>query len=177
MSFHVSLLVSEISDELIRTLTGRLFSQSQIKQITDHSLGRYFKSLFPEDADTSSSQEKIVEAKNHIQSAVEIVDTLKRELSAQSETLEQLTSEIEEKKKTAEIYANLANTNVHAAEAMRDEIRMSIKNELLSQSETGRTIRRFASLIIWLVTLIAGAVLGNYFEEIISFLRGLFIAP
>ena len=170
MQFNFSLLLSEIFNELIRSITGRLFSESDIKQITNHSLGRYFSSLFPEDPDTSSSKEKIIEAKNHIRSAVEIVDTLKRELNAQSETLDQLTSEIEEKKKTAERYTNLANTNSQAADAIRDEIRASIRDELVSQSETGRTIRRIASLVIWSLTLILGAALGNYFDEILSFL-------
>lgn len=160
-------LYYELSIQIFRILTGQLFTQKQIKDITEHAVGRYFKDLFPETAYLDRS-EKIAIAQNNISTASNIIAELKLDLDAQVETLNQLLEEIKEKQDVAQQYEELAKTNKDAARAVRAEIENSIRHELEIQSNKNRNIRRISSIIIWLLTLIAGGALGAYFKDIVG---------
>ena len=47
----------------------------------------------------------------------------------------------------------------------------ALRQELLAQSEKDKRLRRFASAILWLVTLVLDAALGTYFKEVVHWLR------
>lgn len=51
----------------------------------------------------------------------------------------------------------------------------ALRQELVAQSERGKTTRQIASFMLWLLTLILGAALGAYFKEIIAW--GVKLAP
>jgi hypothetical protein len=164
----LSLIYSELSIQIFRILTGRLLTKKQIKDITEHAVGRYFKDLFPETAHLDRS-EKIALAQENISTASNIIAELKLDLDAQVETLNQLIAEIKEKQDVALQYEELAKTNKDAARAVRAEIENSIRHELESQSNKNRKVRRISSIIIWLLTLILGGALGAYFKDIVGF--------
>ena len=160
--------INELSTQVIRGLTGQLFTKDQIRQITRHSLGRYFEALFPEDEEELDRAERLAAAQTHIESASRIMAEMRVELDAQTETLNRLLGEIDEKKSLAEKYGALAETNQEAASAMRMEIEEAIGQELTRQSSQGRTVRRLVSAFLWILTLILGAALGAYFKDIVG---------
>lgn len=160
---------SELTAQLIRGLTGQLFTREQIRQITKRSLGRYLEGLFPEEEDKRDRAARLAAAQTHIESASKIMLEMQVELDAQSETLDRLLLEIEEKKSLASKYSALAETNQEAVTAVRLEIEEAIGQELFRQSNQGKTARLFANVFIWLITLVVGAALGAYFKDIIAF--------
>lgn len=167
-------LTAEIVSQATRALTGQLFTEEQIKGITGHSVGKYFKELFPDNELERTQRERIELAQSHIEEASFIMTDMRTELDAQKQTLESLLREIEEKKSTAEKYAQLAETNQGAVSAVRQEIEAALREELVRQSRAGRGTRRFASAVLWVTTLILGAALGSYFREVSGFVIGLF---
>jgi lipopolysaccharide export LptBFGC system permease protein LptF len=166
----VSQIYSEALLQITRILTGRLFTEEQIKSITKHSLGRYLEALFPENEEEVDRTRRISIAQEHIISASKIMAEMRVDLDAQAEVADFLAAEIEEKKELAKKYSALAQNNQDAASAMRMEIEEAINQELRRQSLEGRTARKIASTIIWCVTLVIGAALGTYFKDITSFL-------
>lgn len=166
-------LSGEVVSQATRALTGQLFTEEQIKGITGHSVGKYFKELFPDNDIDRTQRERIELAQSHISEASTIMADMRIELDAQKETLENLLGEIEEKKSTAEKYAQLAETNQGAVSAVRQEIESTLREELVRQSKAGRGTRRIASALLWMATLILGAALGSYFREVWSFLSSL----
>lgn len=161
--------------EVSRAFTGRLFTDEQIRSVTSTAIGRYFTDFLPEPADERAARERVEEAKIHIGKASSIVVQLQAELAQQSTQLDSLMAEIDEKKKLADRYAQLAATNQEQFAAMRAEIEEVLRKELVAQSEKGRRIRQVASFVVWAVTLILGAWLGTYFKEIMTWARELFV--
>ena len=98
----VTEVFSAISAELIRTVTGRLFTDAQIRQVAGHAVGKYFADLLPEPADERAARERVEEAQTHISRASEIITQLQSELGTQTQQLNRVLAEIEEKKKLAE---------------------------------------------------------------------------
>lgn len=87
-------LLNAASAELIRTFTGRLFTDAQIRSVAGHAVGRYFADLLPEPADDRSAHKRVEEARTHIAKATEIISQLKGELSTQTRQLDQVLAEI-----------------------------------------------------------------------------------
>lgn len=166
-------LSAEVVSQATKALTGQLFTEEQIKGITGHSVGKYFKELFPDNELDRTQRERIELAQSHIVEASSIMADMRIELDAQKATLENLLGEIEEKKSTAEKYAQLAETNQGAVSAVRHEIELTLREELVRQSKAGRGIRRVASALLWITTLILGAALGSYFREVWGFVSSL----
>lgn len=169
---ELSAVTAEITSQAIRTLTGRLFTEEQIKRISEHSVGKHFASLFPENDDERSQRERIEEALGHIDSATTIMSGMRGELDAQKATLERLLQEIEEKKSTAEHYAQLAMTHEDKVTAIRTELENTVRDELIRQSNQGRRLRLAVSIFMWVATLFLGAALGTYFKEFWELCRG-----
>ncbi len=83
----VQSLFNELFIQILRTLTGQLFTKEQIRQITQHSLGRYLAELFPEDEKALDRAQRLSAAKQHMESAARIMSEMRLELDAQTETL------------------------------------------------------------------------------------------
>ena len=169
----VDQFINELSSQVIRSITGQLFTKDQIKQITRHSLGKYFEGLFPGDQEELDRAKRLEAARTHIESASKIMAEMRFELDAQTEALNRLLEEIEEKKSIATKYSALAETNQEAVSAMRMEIEEAIGQELRRQSNKGRTVRRLVSAFLWLLTLVLGAALGTYFKDLVDWLSSL----
>ena len=159
----------------MRSVTGHLFTETQIRKITSHAIGRYFAELFPEPEAERRARERVEEARDHITKASAIIAGMQSDLESQTVKLDKLLQEIEEKKNMAERYECLAKTNQEEWNAFRNEMEDALRKELISQSEQGKTMRRVASSIIWLVTLILGAALGTFFKEIVAWAKGIFV--
>jgi hypothetical protein len=167
-------LMVELSTQLIRIATGSLFTQEQIRGITSHAVGKYFSELFPADEAEVDAQEKVKRATEHITKAASIVRGLQTDLAGKTATLNQLIKDIEEKEKTAAQFAALANANSATVAAIRAQLEEAVRKELITQSAQGRTVRRMASAILWVVTLVLGAALGAYFPILVSWASSLF---
>lgn len=164
-------IVDAISTELIRAVTGKLFTEDQIKTITSHAVGKYFAEYLPKPTEERAARERVEEARHHISEASRIITHMQAELGQQTEQLDKLIREVEEKKKLAERYETLAKTNQEQFAAFRVEMESALRQELITQSEKGKRLRRFASSFLWFVTLVLGAALGTYFKEVIAWLR------
>jgi hypothetical protein len=89
---------------------------------------------------------------------------LQVDLERQADQLEFLAKEIDQKKQIAERYAVLAQTNQDAFSAFKIEMEETLRKELNTQNEKGKTIRRTVSFASWLIALVAGAFLGAWFQ-------------
>jgi hypothetical protein len=164
---------SEVYRALARYVTGKLLTEEQIKTLSKNAVGKYLAEWLPTPADEAEAQERVTQARHHITQASSIISSLHDDLERQATNLETLAAEIEEKRKLAERYALLADTNREAFAALRTEMEDALRKELVAQANKGKRVRQIASLIIWLVTLISGAALGVYFPRLVALLRTL----
>ncbi len=148
-------LIDAIGLELIHSVTGKLFTESQIRSVSSHAVGKYFADFLPERAEDRTARERVEEARTHISKASSIISAMQSELSTQTEQLDKLLVEIEEKKKLADQYAQLAATSREQFSALREEMEEVLREELVAQSEKGKRVRQLASSLIWLVTLVS----------------------
>ncbi len=161
-------LYIELAAVLTRAITGSLYTDDQIKSITKGATGKYLKEFFPETKDELDSKNRVDSARNHIEAASTIIRDMQEDLEAQDKQLSTLLETITEKKKLADRYQTLADTNQEAFNAFRLEMEEALRKELVEQTNTGKRIRQLATGIIWLVTLIAGAALSTYFKEVLA---------
>src|SRR6266571_8304111 len=107
----INLLSAEISQQVIRAITGRLFTKEQIDAIAKNSFGKHFAEFFPTPEDEREAIERVVEAEAHIAKATAIVTKLQADLNSRSVALRAVLADIEDKQKLAEHYATLASAN------------------------------------------------------------------
>ncbi len=171
-------LMTQVSTEFLsaiaRAITGKLYTDEQIKTITAGAIGKYFSEFFPTPKDELAAQERVESARNHISAASSIIRDMQGDLETQDRTLGKLLKEVEHKKQLADRYQALANTNREAFDAFRAEMKDALRQELQEQAEKGKRIRQAVSAILWVVTLVAGATLGAYFNDIVTLIRGAF---
>lgn len=186
-------ILSPFLSSLMDVLKGTLISDKQIKSISKKIIETYFGDFYPTPPQENDIKERIGEAQSHITQAGRIISDLQYELANQSEQLNKLLVEIDEKKSIADYYANLAETSKKEFEPLKTEIESAIKRQMLAEAEKnkvvfeqalqkqlkaeaekGKHLRRFASFIVWLVTLVLGAALGAYFIQIVGFIRAWF---
>lgn len=169
-------LMNQISTELfaslVRAITGKLYTNEQIKTITSGAMGKYFAEFFPTPKDEFAAQERVDSARKHISAASSIIRDMQEDLETQDRKLGSLLEEVEQKKRLADRYQALANTNRKSFDAFRAEMEDALRKELQEQAEKGKRIRRTVSIILWVITLIVGAALGAYFKDVVAMIRG-----
>lgn len=173
MSLFTS-LYGELTTEVIRLISGRLFTEKQIKEITSHAAGKYLADFFPEPEGEKIAKARVEEAKEHITLAGKIIHEMQSDLEVKTKNLDGLIKEIETKKELANRYAMLANTNKEQFDAFKQEIEETLRDELVKQSSEGKGLRRFVSFVIWSGTLAVGAIISHYYVTIETFIKGLF---
>jgi CHASE3 domain sensor protein len=161
-------LEMEIVGTLVRAVTGKLYTDRQIKTITSGTIGRYFAEFFPTPKEEFTSQQRAESARKHIAAAGSIIRDMQEDLDSQDRELGALVEEVAQKKQLADRYQALAHTNRQAFEAFRAEMEEALRKELQEQAQKGRRTRQALSMILWLVTLILGAGLGAYFKDIVA---------
>lgn len=166
-------LFNALSTEVIRAVTGRLFTDAEIRQVSTHAIGRYLSDFFPEPGSETAARERVEDARTHMAKASEIILQLQTELGSQTQQLDKILAEIEEKKQIAHRYETLAKTGKDQFDAFKLEMEAALRSELANQSEQGKTLRRFASAILWIITLVLGAALGTYFKEVLAWVRAI----
>ena len=160
-----------VGTQLSRLVSGRLLTETQIKAASAHAVGKYFADFLPEPKDERAARERVEEAQGHISKATAIIGQLQAELGSQTQQLDTVLKELDEKKKLAHRYSVLAATGQEQFSAFKAEMESALRAELHMQSEKGRRLRRTASAILWIMTLVLGAALGAYFKEVVSWLR------
>ena len=163
---------AEILSAFVRAITGKLYTDKQIKTITSGAIGKYFAEFFPVPKDELAAQERAESAQRHISTASTIIRDMQEDLETQDRKLGELLKEVEQKKQLADRYQALADTNREAFEAFRAEMEEALRKELQEQAEKGKRIRQTVSVILWVVTLVAGAALGASFKSIIAWIAG-----
>ncbi|MFT5646799.1 MAG: hypothetical protein ACI976_001484 [Aureispira sp.] len=167
-------LSNEFGSQLFRLITGDLFTENQINKITSTTIGKHFADFFPEPKHNLEAKKRIEVAKEHIVSANEIILDIQSELNRQDKQLTELVSDIEEKKKLAQKYNELASISENKFALFKTEMEESLKEQLELKSKEGRRMRQFVQFFIWIITLILGAVLGTFFLDIIDFIKNYF---
>lgn len=80
-------LSSSLLIEVVRLITGRLFTEEQIRSITSDAIGKHFADLFPTPEEQRTARERIDQARLHIEGAGNIIAQMQQELSVQSQQL------------------------------------------------------------------------------------------
>ncbi|MEG4093122.1 hypothetical protein [Microcoleus sp. Pol12B4] len=157
-------LINIVGSEVIKLITGKLLTEKQIKNISNHVVGQYFADLFPTAENEAEAEERITLARMHITEASKIISSLQGDLERQANQLDFLGKEIDQKKLIAERYAVLAQTNQQVFSAFKMEMEETLRKELNTQNEKGKTIRRTVSFASWSISLVIGAFLGAWFQ-------------
>lgn len=171
MSITVDLLGSELVRALSQVITGKFLTDEQIRNISKNVVGMYFTDWLPTPKDEADAKKRVEDASAHINEASRIISGLQTDLDNQSQQLDQIIREIEEKKKVADHYSALAQTNKEAFEAFKVEMEEAIRKQLQQEAERGKRARQIVSFIIWLITLVLGAALGAYFIPLIELIQ------
>lgn len=166
-------LINAVGIELFKAVTGRLFTEAQIKAVSENAVGKYFADFLPESKDERAARERVEDARDHIAKASDIIASLQSELGTQTQQLVDVLKELEEKKQLAQQYETLATVGQEQFAAFRTQMEGALRKELFAQSEKGKWPRRVASIILWFVTLVLGAALGTYFKEVVQWLRAI----
>ncbi len=164
-------IFGELLASVVRAITGRLYTDEQIKSLTSGTVGKYFTEFFPTPKDELAAHERVEAARTHIAAASSIIRDMQDDLEAENRKLGELLEEVEQKKQLADRYQALAHTNREAFEAFHVEMEEALRKELQDQAEKGRRIRQIVSAVLWLVTLVVGAALGAYFKEIVAWFQ------
>ena len=172
---NINSLITEISNSLIRSITGKLFTEEQIHAVTSNTIGKHFSDWFPTPQKAIEERSRVEEARQHINKASLIIAEMQSDLENQNHQLEKILKDVEEKRQLAERYEILANTSQEKLNAFRKEMEESLRNELITQAEQGKRLRQIASFVVWLITLILGAALGAYFKNILDWLKSIFV--
>lgn len=174
-AFHIQKMLTDFTTNLLRAmsqvLTSRWLTDEQIRTVSANVVGRYFSDWLPTPKEERDAAERVEAARIHISEASRIITGLRGDLDGQALQLNKIIEDIEQKKKTAEHYAVLAKTNQEAFAPIRAEMETAIREQLIAQASQGKRMRQFASVIVWLVTLVLGAALGAYFQPIVTAIR------
>ena len=133
--------------EAFRAITGRLFTEAQIRQVATHAVGKHFTNLLPEHVDDKAARQRVEEARSHIEQASSVISQLQSELGSQTQQLDKVLAEIEEKKRLAVKYEALAKTGQEHFAAFKSEVEGSLRQEMNNQSEKGKKTST-ASLLV-----------------------------
>jgi hypothetical protein len=156
---------------IIQIITGRFFSDEQIRLMSKNAVGAYFAEWLPTPKDEVEAKKRVEQASLLIAEASHIISGLQGDLDNQAQQLDQVMKEIEEKKKVADHYSTLAETNQKAFEAFKTEMEESIRKQLQVEAKKGKKARQVVSFVLWFITLILGAALGAYFIPLINLIR------
>src|SRR5712691_9373382 len=115
-------LFLEITQILIRIITGRLLTEKQIGSLTGSVVGKQFRDWFPKSQDEIEAQKRLDSAKHHIAEANRLIGSLKDDLDSQANQLQKLSHEIDDKRNLAERYRAIATINEQASAAFRSEL-------------------------------------------------------
>ena len=163
--------VVTLVSEAMRAITGRMFTDQQIRTVSAHTVGKYLADWLPESSQERTARERVNNALDHIQQASAIISAMQAELGAQTKQLDLLLVEVEEKKKLADQYTQLAATKKEQFSALRSEMEAALRAELVAQSEKGKRVRQFGSFVFWIINLLIGAALGIYFPQIVNWAK------
>jgi hypothetical protein len=164
-------VVYEAGKILTQAITGSLLTEDQIRKISKNTIGTYFADFFPTPKEELEARARVDKALAHISEASRIVLELQDELQDQEGKLNQIILQIEEKKKIADHYATLAQTNQQVFDAFKLELEETLRGQLREEAERGKRIRQVISFIIGLITLILGAYLPTIVEFIRNYLQ------
>lgn len=157
-------LIAELVRELSKRATGKLLTEAQVQTLTKSIVGKYFSEWLLTPQREAEAEERISAARIHITEATKIISRLQDDLEKQANQLDLLAKEIDEKKKIAERYAILAQTNQDALTAFKAEMEETVRKELSAQAEQGKGLRKTVSVISGAITLVIGAALGAWFQ-------------
>jgi len=157
----INQLLGQVSRAVIQVITGKFLTDEQIRLISKNVVGAYFADLLPTPKNELEAKERIEQASLYITEASQIISGLQNDLDNQASQLDQIIREIEEKKKVANHYSMLAETNQKAFTAFKIEMEESIRKQLNAEANKGKRARQIVSAVMWLITLILGAALES----------------
>lgn len=163
----------EGSKALTQIVTGRLLTDEQINSVTQNTVGAFFRDWFPISEEEVELKERVEEARLHIVEAGQIMADLQIELDEKTRQLDHISREVKERRRIATHYKTITGLRQEEFAAIKTEIEKSLRKELQAEAKKGRRIRQTLAAVMWFVTLIAGTALGEYFSEIIRWLRSL----
>jgi hypothetical protein len=79
--FGLEAITQAVTVELTRAITGRLFTEDQIRTVTKSAIGKYFSDFFPEISDGKKARDRVEEARTHIDKASSIIGQMQTELA------------------------------------------------------------------------------------------------
>ena len=104
-------------------------------------------------------------ASNHLSEAAGILTDLQVELNTRNQELINLISTINARREEAEYWKTIASANEGLASKLTKEIERRVGEQIRVEFSRGKTRRQIIGVIMWLVTLIAGGIVGAVIQQ------------
>jgi hypothetical protein len=134
----IASIASNIASRMIEDLIREQLTFYQVKDISDRAK----------------------EAASQLENAGKIIQDLQKELHTRGLELDQLMELITDRKNEAIHWANQATKSEELAKSFNRELEIRIREQLRAELDRGKRKRQVLGMVIWVITLIAGAVAG-----------------
>jgi NADH dehydrogenase/NADH:ubiquinone oxidoreductase subunit G len=155
------------SSALSLWLPRSLISESEITDIASdvvvEFIGKRFLGLTKEEQD--DVRKRAQAASQYLTEASKVLTELQDTLNKRSKELDLLMNEIDAKRTEAEHWQEMATVNEELAQALTKEIEKRVQKQIRAELDRNKTKRQIVAAIMWIVTLIAGGVVGVIFQQ------------
>jgi hypothetical protein len=113
----------------------------------------------------NASEKKIIRARDYISRAENIIVDVKKEIEDENLKFVEVIEAIEEKKRLAERYVELAKTSEGQIAEFKDEMEKTLRKDLIKQTNSDNIIRQVVQIVLSLLILAGGIAIGYYLKE------------
>lgn len=163
-------LASSISQEVIRLLTGRLLSEEQISKLSDGAFAPLLKTYLPAKRDRRDLSAKVEAALGHMDAAGQIIEELQKELELKKADLDSVSVDLKAKQQLVQDQEAALKVSEEQLKGMRGVF----TNAIRAEANRGARTRRLVALLMWLITLLAGAWAGANYQSWVAWWERLF---
>lgn len=146
--------LAEISRQLIGTSIAPILATDAITKVVAEVL-RDFMSA---ERRAPTISDRAADATKALTHASQIIGELETELANHKNRLDEVVVQIETKRMEANHWANLASFNEQQVAALTAEVERRLREQIRAEQKRNIGWRRVATFVIWLITLILGAI-------------------
>jgi len=104
-------------------------------------------------------------AADHLLKAGSLLSSLRTDLERQSQELANVQANIDKHKQDVEYWKKLADINKESAQVLTVELESALRRQIRQELDRGKNLRRVASAIGWIITLILGGIVGAMIQQ------------
>lgn len=116
--------------------------------------------------DTQDFKVRAEAAAEHLNNAAAILGQLQLELGERTQELQAVVAEVESGKDQAQHWRTLASVDKQVAQSLVREVEVRVRTQIQAELDRNKTVRRIAGFLVWTITLVLGALVGLWAQEL-----------